>query len=111
MEAVAMKEGLSLVASVGYHQIIAEWDCLQVVQAFSGGNTWWHEGSRIIADCFNLVLEIGTAAFSHCPREANGVAHEIARNSYENHLSCIWVDYPTSFIHVSLVNDVSLLNQ
>ena len=103
-----MKEGLSLVAPVGYHQIIVEWDCLQVVQAFTRGNTWWND---IIADCFDLVLEIGTAAFSHCPREANGVAHEIARNSYENHLSCIWVDYPTSFIHVSLVNDVSLLNQ
>ena len=58
-----MKEGLSLVAPVGYHQIIIEWDCLQVVQAFTRGNTWWNEGSRIIADSFDLVLEIGTAHF------------------------------------------------
>ena len=89
-----MKEGLSLVASVGYHQIIAESDCLEVVQSCSGGNTQWHEGSPIIAGFFDLVVEIVTAAFSHCPQETNGVAHEIARNSYENHLSCIWLITP-----------------
>ena len=30
---LAMKEGLSLAASLGYHQIVAESHCLEVIEA------------------------------------------------------------------------------
>lgn len=110
MEAQAMKEGLKLAVSLGYNRVVAESDCLEVVEACGGGNTWWHEGAAIFADCVDLVVEIGSVQFTHCLREANGVAHEIAKYSYENHLSCNWIDDFPSFIHESLVNDVSVLS-
>ena len=51
-------------------------------------------------------MEIGTVQFARYYREANGVAHDIAKHSYENHLSCNWADESPSFIHESLVNDI-----
>ena len=37
MEALAMKKGLELVSSLGYHQAVAESDCLEVIEACKGG--------------------------------------------------------------------------
>ena len=109
MEALAMKKGLELVASLGYHQVVAESDCLEVIEACKGGQIWWNEEAVVYADCVDLVTEIVTVQFSHCLREANDVAHEIAKHSYENHLSCNWVDDHPSFLTEYLVNDVSVL--
>lgn len=78
MEAQAMKEGLTLAASLGFHHIVAESDCLEVIEACGGGHSWWSKEAAIYADCVDLVAEIGTVQFSHCLREVNGVAHEIA---------------------------------
>lgn len=36
-----MREGLLLVALTGYHQIIAEPDSSEVVEACIGSSTWW----------------------------------------------------------------------
>lgn len=60
MEALAMKEGLTLAASLGYNHIIAEPDCLEVIEAFGRGHTWWNEGAAVYADCVDLVTAIGT---------------------------------------------------
>jgi hypothetical protein len=57
---------------------------------------------NIISSRFNQVK------FQHCHREANSVAHEIARNSFQLNLSCIWDDDPPSFVLPFLINDVSV---
>jgi hypothetical protein len=54
---------------------------------------------------------IGTIKFKSCPREANQVAHEIAKFSFLNNQTCNWVDEPPSFILDRLVNDVTVLSQ
>ena len=82
-----MKKGLELVTSLSYHQAIAESDCLEVIEACKGGQTWWNEEVVVYVNCINLVTEIGIVQYSHCLREANDVAHGIAKHSYENHLS------------------------
>ena len=67
MEALAMKEGLELVASLGYHQVVAESDCLEVIEASIGGQTWWNKEAAVYADCIDLVTEIGTVQYSQSP--------------------------------------------
>lgn len=54
------------------------------------------------ADCVDLVTKIGDVQFKHCVREANIVAHEVAKHCYENGISCHWVDNPPSFIFILL---------
>ena len=61
------------------------------------------------------MTEIGTVQYSQSPggprslREANGVAHEIAKHSYENLLSCNWIDDHPPFLTEYLMNNVSVL--
>jgi len=107
-EAMAMREGLGLATRYGYSDVIAESDALEVIEACSGEETWWGASSAIYSDCIDLVALIGRVSFKHCPREANEVAHELARSCFIDKISCNWVDEPPSFILGKLVNDVTI---
>jgi hypothetical protein len=48
-----------------------------------------------------MVTSLGDVSFSHCPREANKVADELARFSFSNDLSCNWVDEPLAFSYIN----------
>jgi ribonuclease HI len=108
-EALAMKEGLSLVVSKGCSQVIAEADSLETIQACTGQETWWTEPAAIFADCVDLASLIDGINFRHCPREVNRVAHVLARESFRNKITCTWDDDPPSFLLSSLIDDVTEL--
>lgn len=105
-EAMAMKEGLALAHRMGYNLVEAESDSTEVIGACSGDERWWSESAAIFADCVDHVASIGTVFFKHCPREANGVAHDLAKHSFSNRTSCNWVDEPPGFLLDTLLNDV-----
>jgi ribonuclease HI len=108
-EALAMKEGLTLAARLGCNSIIAESDSLVTVEACSGKETWWTSPAAIYADCVDIASTIGSVSFIRCPREANQVAHEIAKSSFLNKLSYNWDDEPPSFILDRIIHDVIVL--
>jgi ribonuclease HI len=108
-EAIAMKEGLSLVAAKGCSQVIAEVDSMETIQACTGQETWWMEPAAIFADCVDLASLIDGITFCHCPREVNKVAHEIARECFRIKISCTWDDDPPSFLLNRLIDDVTEL--
>jgi hypothetical protein len=54
-----------------------------------------------------LASLIDKVSFKHCPREANEVAHDIARFCFSSKASCNWVDEPPSFLLEKLINDVT----
>ena len=56
-----------------------------------------------------LWKEFREISISHCNREVNIVAHELARQAFVQHNSQVWIDDPPSFIFHHLVNDVSIL--
>jgi hypothetical protein len=62
----------------------------------------------VFADCVDSVATIGEVSFNFCPREANKVAHELARFGFHNSLSCNWVDEPPRILLDSLINDVTI---
>jgi ribonuclease HI len=105
-EAYAMKEGLDLACRMGCNNIIAESDSLEVIAAMNDSETWWCEAAAVFAECVDKVTTIGAVSFMHIGREANQVAHELARDSYSSKLSCTWVDEPPRFILEKLLNDV-----
>jgi hypothetical protein len=109
VEAIAMKEGLTLAVNMGCNSIIAESHSLVTVEACTGKEMLWTTPAAIYADCIDISATIGFVRFCHCPREANQVAHEIAKFSSLNSLSCNWVDEPPSIILDRLVNDVIVL--
>jgi ribonuclease HI len=105
-EAIAMKEGLELAQNLGCNSLIAELDSTDTIEACSGESRWWNESMAIYADCIDISSAIGSVSFKFCQREANQVAHEIAKFGYIHNHNCNWVDEPPSFILDRLVNDV-----
>jgi hypothetical protein len=62
----------------------------------------------IFLDCNILASGFSKVSYEFCPRESKWVAHELARNCFQTFNSCIWNDDPPSFIHTSLINDLSM---
>jgi ribonuclease HI len=108
-EAIAMREGLSLANRIGCSNVIAESDSTEVIQACTGEQSWWNESAAIFADCVDLASNLETISFKYCRREANEVAHELARFCFINTSSYIWDGDPPSFLLDKLVNDVTEL--
>jgi hypothetical protein len=75
----------------------------------SGEERIWNEATTVYADILEQASQIGKVEFTHCGRDLNSVAHELARFCFSSGNSCIWVDEPPSFILDKLLNDVTIL--
>ena len=83
---------------------------MQVIQACTGEQSWWSTSSVVYVDWVDLATNIGSVMFVHCPRDANKVAHELAKDSFMNRNSCRWVSEAPDFIVSNLINDVIVLD-
>jgi hypothetical protein len=108
-EALAMRHGLELARDIGCNILIAESNSTNTIEACNGESRWWNQSSKIYAGCIDLIPSIGLVSFKVCSREANQVAHNIARFFFSNNVSFSWVNEPPSFIFDSLTNDVTEL--
>ena len=109
MEAMAMKDGLSLANDLGFNNVEAESDSCQVVDSCSGQAQWWDEAAAVFADCVDLAVSIGKVKFKHCPRLANGVAHDLAKHSFCNRISESWINEPPGWLISTLIDDVTVI--
>jgi hypothetical protein len=64
---------------IGCSSCQIEADALEVMQACNGDVDINSPYATILADCFQKASEMEEIAFLHCPREANQVAHELAK--------------------------------
>jgi ribonuclease HI len=106
-EAMVMKEGLALALRLGCNSVHAESDSSETIAACNGSESWWSEPAAVYANCIDLSTSIGTVIFSHILREANKVAHELARVGFIDKTNCNWDDEPPDSILSSLLNDVT----
>jgi hypothetical protein len=63
-------------------------------------------GAPIYDECFLIWQNFVVISIEHCDREANKVAHKLARIGLSLKDNCIWVDEPPSSILETMVNDV-----
>ena len=89
-ETYALKLGLELVDRVGCHPINIETDCLELVQAFNGEIVIGGPYNAVLAYCFQLASRIGDMSMHHCFREANKVAHNLARSCFDSDTPVFW---------------------
>lgn len=80
---------------------------------------WGHRGggfsatssAAIIQDYRILSMEFSEALFGYCPREANQVAHELAKNVvWYLYISRYWGDDPPVEIIQPVVNDITMFD-
>jgi ribonuclease HI len=108
-EAYAFRDGLTLAQQIGVQKFTVQTDCVQVVETMKNGGFSATSSAAIYDDCSILWSDFGIVSIEHCNREANQVAHELARVSFTSSSSCTWVDEPPRFILSKLVNDVTVL--
>ena len=109
-EARALLKGLQLIEDLGCRPVVVESDSLQIVEAFNGVIDIWSSYAAILIDCFHTARRIGQVKVQHCPREANVVAHKIARHAFDLNSALFWDRIPPSFIMSDVLNDVSLFD-
>jgi uncharacterized protein YhbP (UPF0306 family) len=63
--------------------------------------TWWNESPAFFVDCVDLVVFIGGVQFQFYQREANELAHEIARDCFSSKFCCNWVDELALLVGIS----------
>ncbi|CAM0910766.1 unnamed protein product [Alopecurus aequalis] len=105
MEALALLAGLKLVEQIGGQSVIVESDSMEVVQAILNPSEYRGTGAVIIDDCRQLIATLGKATIHHCPREANGAAHALARYGANQDSGVFWFVDPPDFLISILVDD------
>lgn len=78
-ETLALLRGLKLLSEIGCTKVTVESDCLELIEARSGKIEILGPNVAILADFFHIAHEILGICFKHCPSEANGLAHFLAR--------------------------------
>ena len=109
-EALALQKGFMLIEQLGCSPVTIETDSLELVQAFNGVFEVSSPYTAILVDCFLRSSRLGVITVQHCNREANRVAHNLARNAFDSNLSYCWDGEPPSFIMVDVINDVTFVD-
>jgi hypothetical protein len=91
-QTMVMREGVALATNMGCNNIQAESNLLEIMEACNGVEVWCNESAAIFVDCVDMVQLIGKVTFKHCLREANQVAHELARILFSNKTSYNWLN-------------------
>ncbi|KAK1585196.1 hypothetical protein QYE76_017669 [Lolium multiflorum] len=107
-EAKALHEGLAFLERFGCLSCQVEADALELIQACNGDVDINSPYAAILADCFQKAKEMEEITFLHCHREANQVAHELAKLAYINRENRVWEGDPPDVILPFVINDVTL---
>lgn len=106
IEAMAMRDGLNMVNAMGFNRVEAESDSLSVVNYCQCQEKWWDAAAAIFVECIDSATLVGKVIFKHIFRDANCVAHELAKFSFCNKYDRSWSDEPPGFLISHLVNGV-----
>jgi ribonuclease HI len=110
VEAFALNEGLMLAQHIGGNCLIVQSDCMEVVEIMGNGGFTANLAAAIYDECNIVWSGFEEISIEHLSREANQVAHELARQAMLTK-KCIWDDDPPNFIVDFLANDVIIFNQ
>jgi ribonuclease HI len=108
-EALALLKGLEFLEQLGVSSVNIESDSLELIQACKSEIEIWSPYTAVLADCFLKAHSFKDISFEHCRREANQVAHQLAKFSFESNSVVSWDDAPPSFIIPFVLDDVTML--
>ena len=77
-----------LVQRLGINRVIFQSDCLQVVDTMLNGGYAATASTAIYEECNLIWRGFDSISIEHCNREANKVAHELARVAFSRKESC-----------------------
>lgn len=103
--------GLMLAQYIGGNQLIVQSDCMEVVEIMENEGFTANSAAAIYDECNIVWSGFQETSIEHLSREANQVAHELARQAMITKENCILDDNTPSFIVQLLSNDVTIFDQ
>ena len=88
-EASAMRDGLLLAQQIGSSRVQIQADCMEVVDTMLEGGYSATASAAIYDECSQLWEDFDAISISHCNRESNVVAHELARQAMLEEFLCL----------------------
>ncbi|XBI09353.1 hypothetical protein VPH35_136925 [Triticum aestivum] len=107
-ESLALWFGLNLAQSYGCSRLVINSDNSDVIQAMQDGGLFAGPTTVVIDDCYHMSHDLVQARFEHCHREANSVAHELARLARFSSPPSTWFDEAPSALAPFIVKDTLL---
>uniref|UniRef100_A0ACD5U7R5 Uncharacterized protein n=1 Tax=Avena sativa TaxID=4498 RepID=A0ACD5U7R5_AVESA len=104
---MALKIGLQKLENIGCSPTVVESDSLELINACKGETEIWSPYSAILADCFEIAQRMANISFLHCLREANKVAHNLARLAFDSDSVIAWDGDPHSSVLADALYDVT----
>jgi ribonuclease HI len=93
-EAFALKEGLMLAQYIRGNRLIVQTDCMEVVETMENTGFTANSAAAIYDECNIVWNGFQEISIEHLSREANQVAHELARQAMISRANYIWDDDP-----------------
>lgn len=93
-EAYALKEGLMLAQHAGCNRVIIQSDCMEVIDIMGDGGFTANLAAAMCDECNTIWLGFQEISIEHCRKEANQVAHELAKLAMISKTYCIWMMIP-----------------
>ena len=102
MELLALRDGLRLASDLGFIQIVAESDALEVVKLCNSNNYQRTDIDGLCRQVNDLAHSFIRCSISHVLRSANEAAHLCAKQASSSRRRCLWVNYIPSFLRECL---------
>ncbi|KAI4980504.1 hypothetical protein ZWY2020_020989 [Hordeum vulgare] len=109
VEALALKFGLTLAQKAGCNRLIINSNNLEVIETMKDGGRSAGAAAAIFDDCFHYACDFVATRFEQCNKEANKVAHELARLARFSQ-SSNWFEEPPIEIVTLLINNVLIIS-
>ena len=87
---------------MSYSNIRAENGSIYNIDICTCEERWFNESSTVYIDCVDIVAIIGSVTFKQCPREANQVAHELARIFSIDKILITWSTSPLVIFYTNV---------
>ena len=110
-EAFALKDGLMLAQHIGGNHIIIQSDYMEVIEIMSNGGFTANLAVIVYDECNIVWSSFQKISIEHVSRDANQVAHALARQAMILNENCMWDNEPPNFNLPMSANDVTLFNQ
>jgi ribonuclease HI len=107
-EAIAVLKGFELLERLGCTSCEIETDSLDIIKECNGEVDINYPYAAILAECFHKASDMTEPSLIHCHREANQVAHELAKYAYRSNENLFWEGDSPSFIFPYVMNDVTM---
>ncbi|KAM3229945.1 hypothetical protein ACQJBY_060638 [Aegilops geniculata] len=94
---------------MGCNRLIINSDNMDVIETMKNGGESAGAAAAIFEDCFFMACDFPQTSFEHCNREANKVAHELARLA-KCSMARDWIEEPMQNLVTLLIDDVTLIS-